>query len=249
MQLDNKTAIVTGASRGIGKAIAIELARAGAKVAVAARTVQPGQSRLPGTIYETVREIEELDGSAIAVKCDVTQEKDVVALVQQVNGQYGAIDILVNNAGITTTESFLDMPAKKWNLVMSVNLGGTVGCTRAVLPQMVAQKSGHIINLSSILAQEIQFSIPYGVSKAAIERFTLGLAREVRKHNVAVNALCPSWTVTEAVTTLSSGTDTSGWQLPEMWGKYTVLIASKDAQSLTGRILDEPALKELFGAV
>lgn len=192
MQLTDKTAIVTGASRGIGKAIAIELARAGAKVVVAARTVEQGQSRLPGTIYETVREIEELGGRAIAIKCDVTQENDVAELVKQVNRQYGAIDILVNNAGITTTESFLDMPARKWNLIMSVNLGGTVGCTKAVLPQMVVRKSGHIINLSSVLAQEIQFSIPYGVSKAAIERFTVGLAREVRKYNVAVNALRPS---------------------------------------------------------
>ena len=160
-----------------------------------------------------------------------------------------AVFVVGSTAGITTTESFLDMPARKWNLVMSVNLGGTICCTRAVLPQMVEQKSGHIINLSSGLAQEIQFSIPYGVSKAAIERFTLGLAREVSKHNVAVNALCPSWTVTEAVRAYVSANDTSGWQLPEMWGKYTVLIAGKDAQSLTGRILDELALKELFGTV
>jgi len=249
MQLSGKVAIVTGASRGIGKAIAIELARAGAAVTIAARTVKPGQSPSPGTIYATVDEIQKLGGKAIAVKCDVTQETDIEEMVKQANQQLGPIDILVNNAGITTTESFLKLPIEKWDLVIGVNLRGTFLCTKAVLPQMVSRKSGHIINMSSILAHRIQYSIPYGVTKAAIERFTLGLAKEMRKFNVAVNALRPDFTVTEAVTTYMPDIDTSGWQRPEMWGKYTILIATNDAQSLTGRILDEAALKEIFGAV
>ena len=89
----------------------------------------------------------------------------------------------------------------------------------------------------------------YGTSKAAIERFTLGLAREMTKHNIAVNALCPDFTVTEAVTTLLPNMDRDGWQQPEMWGKYAALVAGQDAQSLTGRILDDVALREIFGPV
>ena len=247
MKLEGRAAIVTGASRGLGKAMAIELAREGASVAVAARTVEADKGPLPGTIHETVAEIEKLGGKAIAVRCDVSQEKDVVLMVDKVGREYGTVDILVNNAGVTTPESFLKLPTKKWDLVMNVNLRGTFLCTKAVLPQMVEAKSGSIINLSSILAKKIKFSIPYGATKAAIERFTLGLAKEMKKHNIAVNALCPDFTVTEAVETFLKDVDTSDWQQPEMWGRYAAHVASRDAESLTGRILDVEALRELFG--
>jgi citronellol/citronellal dehydrogenase len=249
MRLAGKVAIVTGASRGLGKAMALELARAGASVAVAARTVDPGQSSLPGTIHETVDEIERSGGRAIPVQCDVTREEGVADLIELVNRQFGQIDILINNAGITTPESFLKLPNKKWDLVMAVNLKGTFLCCKAVLPQMVERESGNIINLSSVLATRVEYSIVYGTSKAAIERFTLGLAKEVKKYNIAVNALCPDFTVTEAVTRLFSNVNTTGWQRPEMWGKYAALVASRDAQSLTGKILDETALREIFGVV
>jgi citronellol/citronellal dehydrogenase len=249
MTLEGKVTVVTGASRGLGKAMAIELARAGASVAVAARTVSPGKASLPGTIHETVDEIRRLGGRSIAVQCDVTREEDIARLVEQVNGQLGPIDILINNAGINTPESFLKIPRKKWDLVMAVNLESVFLCCKAVLPEMVERKTGNIINVSSVLASKIQYSIAYGTTKAAIERFTLGLAKEMKKYGVSVNALCPDFTVTEAVTLFLSGVDTTTWQRPEMWGKYAALVADMDAQSLTGRILDEAALRELFGAV
>lgn len=249
MGLEGKVAIITGASRGLGKSMALELARAGASVAVAARTVEVGGSRLPGTIHETVAEIEDMGGKAIAVRCDVTRETDVADLVERVNRQFGHIDILINNAGINTPESFLKISSKKWDLVMAVNLRGTFLFSKAVLPQMVERRKGNIINLSSVLATRVQFSIAYGSSKAAIERFTLGLAKEMKKYTIAVNALCPDFTVTEAVTTFLTNVDTTDWQRPEMWGKYAVLVASQDGQSLTGRILDVAALREIFGTV
>lgn len=249
MKLMNKVAIVTGASRGLGKAMAIELAREGAFLAVAARTVEAGKGPLPGTIHETLDEIEKIGGKAIAVRCDVAEEKDVGLMVEQVVKAYGTVDIMVNNAGITTPESFLKLTTKKWDLVMNVNLRGTFFCTKAVLPQMVEKRSGAIINLSSILATTVKFSIPYGATKAAIERFTLGLAKEMKKFNIAVNALRPDFTVTEAVETFLPEVDTSEWQRPEMWGRYTALVAAQDAESLTGRILDVEALEEIFGPV
>jgi NAD(P)-dependent dehydrogenase (short-subunit alcohol dehydrogenase family) len=250
IRLAGKVAIVTGSSRGIGKAIAIELARAGAKVAVTARTEVEREGQLPGTIYKTVEEIKGFGGEAMAIRSDVTCEEDVTNLVAAVNKQYGTVDILVNNAGITTPESFVDLAVKRWDLIMAVNLRGLFLCTKAVLPKMIEQKSGSIINISSVAGNVIiKGSIPYGVSKAALERFTLGLAREMRKYNITVNALRPDLTVTEGVKFFLPKADTSSWQSPQMWGKYSVLVAAQNTENLTGRILDEAALREIFGPV
>lgn len=250
MELAKKVAIVTGSSRGIGKAIAIEMARAGARVVVVARTEVEQKGGLPGTIWKTVEEIQALGGETIAIRADITQEEDVDALVAAVIGRWGTVDILVNNAGITTPERFVDLTVKRWDLVMGVNLRGTFLCTKAVLPKMIEQRSGNIINISSVTGNVvIKGSIPYGVTKAAIERFTFGLAKEMRKYNIAVNALRPNLTVTEAVRHFLPETDTSTWQSPQMWGKYAVLVASQSAESLTGRLLDETTLKEIFGPV
>lgn len=249
MRLSGKIAVVTGASRGLGKAMALQLAREGASVAVAARTIEPAQSRLPGTIRETVKEIVQFGGRAIAVRCDVSREEEVNALIEQVDKQFGRVDIMINNAGIGMPKSFLKLTIKHWDLLMNVNLRGTFLCTKAVLPQMTERKCGNIINLTSVLATRIKYSIPYGASKAAIERLTLGLAKEMKKYNVAVNALKPDFTVTEAVKAELPDVDTSDWQRPEMWGKYAALLAAQDAESLTGMILDEKALKEIFGPI
>ena len=249
MKLSGKIAVVTGASRGLGKAMALQLAREGASVAVAARTIEPAQSRLPGTIHETVKEIVQFGGRAIAVRCDVSRVEEVDALIDQVDKQFGRVDIMINNAGIGMPKSFLKLTIKHWDLLMNVNLRGTFLCTKAVLPQMTERKCGNIINLTSVLATRIKYSIPYGASKAAIERLTLGLAKEMKKYNVAVNALKPDFTVTEAVKVELPDVDTSDWQRPEMWGKYAALLAAQDAESLTGMILDEKALKEIFGPI
>ena len=129
--LTDKIAIITGASRGLGKAMAVELAKEGASVAVVARTVKAGQGPLPGTIHETVETIKKRGGEARAVQCDVTDENDVAAMVGQVIKHYGRIDILINNAGITTPEPFLKLTPKKWDLVIAVNLKGTFLCSQA----------------------------------------------------------------------------------------------------------------------
>ena len=155
----------------------------------------------------------------------------------------------MNNAGITTPESFMDLTVKKWDLLMAVNLRGAFLCTKAVLPGMIEHKSGSIINISSAAGNVlIKGSIAYGITKAGLERLTLGLAREMRKHNIAVNALRLDLTVTEAVRSFLPDVDTSSWQTTEMWGRYAVLLAAHDL-SLTGRILDERDCREIFGAV
>ena len=245
MRLKDKVAIVTGASRGIGKAIAFALAAEGARIVVAARTEQEG-GPLPGTIYKTADAIHALGGKALAIRTDVTREDDVMRMAESTLKEFGAIDILVNNAGIDSPGTVLDVPVKRWDLIMAVNLRGTLLCTKAVLPTMVKRRSGNIINLSSVAGTRlIALDVAYGVSKAAIERFTYGLALEVKEYNIAVNALCPSATYTEGIALWMPSEDKSGWQKPEMWGRYAVFLATQDARSLTGRVLSAEELAEL----
>ncbi len=245
MRLKDKVAIVTGASRGIGKSIAIAMAAEGARVVVAARTEQEG-GRLPGTIHSTVDAIHALGGKALAIRTDVTREEDVMRMAETILNEFGAIDILVNNAGIDSPGTVLDMPVKRWDLIMAVNLRGTFLCTKVVLPTMMKRRSGGIINLSSVAGTRvILLDVAYGASKAAIERFTYGLAQEVKEYNIAVNALCPSVTDTEGVALWMPSKDKSDWQKPEMWGRYAVFLATKDARSLTGRVLTAEELAEL----
>jgi citronellol/citronellal dehydrogenase len=245
MRLKDKVAIVTGASRGIGKAIAIALAAEGARVVVAARTEQEG-GRLPGTIYSTVDNIQARGGKALAIRTDIPREDDVMRMAETTLREFGVIDILVNNAGIDSPSKVIDMPVKRWDLIMAVNLRGTFLCTRAVLPTMVQRRSGNIINLSSVAGTRlIALDVAYGTSKAAAERFTYGLAQEVKEYNIAVNALCPSVTDTEGVALWMPSKDKSGWQRPEMWGRYAVFLATQDAKSLTGRVLSAEEFAEL----
>lgn len=250
MKLKDKVAIVTGSSRGIGKAIAIEMAKEGARVVVAARTESEQQGKLPGSIFKTVEEIHSFGGEAVAIRTDLSHDEDVSHLISAANEHYGDVDILVNNAGITSAESFVELTVKRWDLLMAVNLRGAFLCTKAVIPKMIEKHAGNIINISSMAGNVvIKASIPYGVSKAALERFTLGLAREMRKHNIAVNALRPYLTLTEGVEFFLPDMDKSTWQSTQMWGKYAVLVASQDANNLTGQILDEPLLNKIFGPV
>ncbi|MFC1916716.1 SDR family NAD(P)-dependent oxidoreductase [Chloroflexota bacterium] len=244
MRLKDKTAIITGASRGIGKAIALALAKEGASVVIAARSETEG--RLSGTIYQTVEEIRALGGNALAIRTDVTSEENINDTVQRTLEHYQHIDILVNNAGIGVPGNIVEVSAKRWDLIMGVNLKGTFLCTKAVLPYMMKQGSGSIINLSSILGTRVISSgVPYGVTKAAIERFTKGVAREVSEYNIAVNALCPAYTDTEGLRIANPDKARASLQKVEMWGSYALFLACQDASSLTGKCLTARELEKL----
>lgn len=239
-------AIVTGASRGIGKAIAKALAREGASVVIAARTESVG-GRMPGTIYETVQQIEAAGGKALAVKTDISKEEDVAEMVRRTLQEFGRIDILMNNAGINKPALILDMPIKDWDLIMRVNLRGCYLCTRAVLPTMIKQASGCIVNTSSFVARKIPdilTGLAYDASKAAIERFTWGLANEVKGHGIWVNAIEPGYVETEGSHVLSPDEDKTGWQKPEMWGEYIVFLATRPPDVYNGRIFLAEDLKK-----
>lgn len=239
MRLSNKVAIVTGASRGIGKAIALKLAEEGATVVVAARTEAAG-GPLAGTIHQTAEEITKLGGKALPLKVDITKEDDIAQMVRQALEKLGRIDILVNNAGAGRPATLLEMQVRHWDMVINTNLRGPFLCTKAVLPTMAAQKSGSIINVSSLAAQVDNVpktGLAYDVSKAGMNRFTWGLAEEVRQYSIAVNAMMPANTETEGWSFLNPKFDHSVWQRPQLWGAFAAFLASRDASTLTGRCL------------
>jgi citronellol/citronellal dehydrogenase len=237
MNLNKKVAIVTGASRGLGKTIAIGLAKAGARVVVAART-EIETPKLSGTIHETVLEIRMAGGEAEAVKCDVTNEDQVAEMVTGVIDHFGPVHILVNNAGIAYPAAIWELPLKRWELALKVNLTGAFLCAKAVLPGMMSMRTGSIINISSIQAQQkgsVKSGTVYGVSKAALERLTHGMAAELRSYNIAVNCLKPRGAVrTEGMNYLYPDVDQSGWDSPDMMVKAAVFLAAQDGTGMTG---------------
>jgi citronellol/citronellal dehydrogenase len=250
MKLKNKVAIITGASRGIGKAIALSFAREGASVTIAARTTTESKL-ITGTIHKTADEIRALGGKALPIKTDITSQEDVEAMVQKTMEEFKRIDILVNNAAANRPVLFKDMPLKFWDMILEVNLRGAVLCTKAVLPIMMDQKEGHIINISSIVTRNIHHKpmtgLAYDVSKTAINRFTTGLAVELKEYHIAVNALMPDNTETEGWSYLNPTEDRSGWQKPEMWGGYSVFVVTQDPTAFTGKILPLEELKKEEG--
>jgi len=251
--LEGKVAVVTGSSRGIGKAIALGLARSGCRVVVTARTTEPG--KFPGTIYETAEEIRALGGEALPLRCNVADEADVQGMVEAVLKEWGRIDILINNAGVGSYLPFLETSVKLWDLIMAVNLRGTFLCTRAVLPHMIERRRGSIVNISSTAADTI-FSrtrpreggltlvgIAYAVSKAGIERMTVGLAAEVGRYNIAVNALKPARPVlTEALKMHLPRSDWDQWVSPDNMVKAALFLAAQDASGVTGVVAADEEL-------
>ncbi len=238
MKLRDKVAIVTGSSRGIGKAIAIGYAREGAKVVVMARTEEPGQSRLPGTIHQTAEEIRALGGECLPIRCDLTKDEEIEAMVNTVVERYGRIDVLVNNAAIILHSSVADTSFKLWDLLIKINVRAPVNLCKLAMPHMMKQGSGSIINITSEAARDPAGLTLYGAGDAALERFTQGLALELKEHNISVNALDPGRVKTEgALYTYPSDTDWTGWKEPSEVAPAAVFLASLVDTNFTGRII------------
>lgn len=261
MTLSGKVAIVTGSSRGIGKAAALGLAGKGAKVVVAARS-ETERADQPGTIHATVAEIERLGGTALAVRCNLREEEDIFALVQRTVEVFGRVDVLVNNAGVGSYRPFLDTTVKQWDLVMDIDLRAPFICCKAVGPVIVQQGSGSIINVSSHAATNIFSSTlgadpqdevvmagqAYGAAKAGLERFSWGLAAELGKHNIAVNVLKPLRpVVTEGFQAQRPDADFSTWATPEAMVKAIIFLAQQDAHGLTGAVVTAEELVTRLG--
>jgi len=223
MKLKDKVALITGGARGIGKAVALAYAREGAKLAICART--------DSEIDATVREIQGLKGECRGWVCDVSLEESVKNLGQEIQKAYGRIDILVNNAGVMTRPAPLtELEVKKWDYTIAVNLRGPFLVTKEVLPLMVRQNSGSIINVSSGLGRSGYANFgAYSVSKWGVEGFTQTLAAEVRSYNIRVNSVDPGYVATKM--TRYQGKE------PESVPEVFVFLASDESRGITGRML------------
>ena len=246
--LDGRVAFVTGASRGIGRNIAVALADAGAAVAVAARSEVEG--KLPGTIHSVAALIAGRGGTAAPVVCDVTSEESVEAAVAATVHRLGGIDVLVANAGVMWLPPTLDTPLKRWELCLRVNLTGVFLTTKAVLPHVMTRAAGSLIAITtSGVAMTDLGSNAYWVSKAGVERYYAGLATELKGHNIAVNCLAPSKVVlTEGWASAGAGKGAAMEvppdmvEAPEAMGHAAVHLAAQDASGITGTVQSSLAL-------
>ncbi len=242
--LKGKVAVITGASRGIGEAIALRYAMEGAKVVVSARSVEDSDHFLPGTITRTVDRIKAAGGEALAVKTDLSRREDRHDLIRQAREAFGTVDILVNNAAITYFIPVAEFPEKRFRLMMDVQVWAPFELAQLVLPDMQERGSGWILNVSSHAALHPQKDAGgrggtvYGMCKAALERFTTGLASEVYEDNIGVNVISPGLVATPgAVHHKLINEQTKDRETPvEHMAEACLRLVHGDPKQITGRI-------------
>jgi citronellol/citronellal dehydrogenase len=269
-RLAGKVAVVTGASRGLGQYCAVGYAREGAKVVAAARTEVETDPRLPGTIHDTVRMVEAAGGEGLAAVCNVGDMESVEAMVAKALERFGRIDILMTNAAVQPAGFISTIRPKSWELEFNINVHGPFRCIRAVLPAMQAQKSGNIINISSIGARG---GSHYGATKRAVEAMTIGLSRELKDQGIAVNALKPVGGIETpgllfgrpqgaGASAPAPGQDPMarpapqayqpgsrpGLPKPDSYVEAAVLLAMQTPETFTGEVLDDAQVIERLGS-
>ena len=247
--LSEKTLFITGASRGIGKAIALRAARDGANIAGVAKTDQPHPT-LPGTVHSAVEEIEAAGGSGLACITDIRFEDQVQAAVDATVETFGGIDILVNNARAIQLTGTLETPIKRFDLMYSVNVRGTFVCSQACLPHLARAPNPHILNLAPapVMRPEwFEHHLAYTMSKYGMSMCVLGMAEEFREQGIAANALWPKTTIaTAAIRNLLGGDDAiRRCRTPDIVADAAYCILTGDSRTRTGQFLvDEDVLRE-----
>lgn len=245
--LAGKTLFITGASRGIGLAIALRAARDGANIAIAAKSHVPNP-KLPGTIHSAAAQVEAAGGRALAVRCDVRDESEVRAAVDAAVERFGGIDILVNNASAISLSGTLHTPMKRFDLMFGVNVRGTFLCSQACLPHLLRADNPHILVLSPPLNMDPGWFAPhlaYTMAKYGMSQCVLGMAEEFRGHGVAVNALWPRTVIRTAALAMIPGVDPARCRTPEIMADAAHAVLGAPARSRSGRFLiDEDVLRE-----
>jgi len=253
MNLKGKTLFITGASRGIGLAIAKRAAADGANIVIVAKTAEENP-KLPGTIHSAAREIEAAGGKALAVQTDIREEASVLAAIEQAVARFGGIDILVNNAsaiGLTPTPA---TPMKRFDLMFGVNVRGTYLCTQACLPHLVkaaqAGRNPHVLNMSPPLSMKEHWfknHTAYTMAKYGMSECTLGHAGEFRPYGIGVNSLWPRTAIATAALQMIPGVDVNRCRTPQILSDAAYFILTSDAKTTSGNFFIDDLLLAQHG--
>ena len=245
--LQGKTLFITGASRGIGKAIGIRAARDGANVVIAAKSKVPNP-KLPGTIGSAAEEMEQAGGKALAIQCDIRNEEEVQRAVAQAIERFGGIDILVNNASAIHLADTSNTPMKRFDLMNGVNARGTFLCTQTCLPQLAKAQNPHVLMLSPPLSMRARWFAPhvaYTMAKYGMSMCVLGMAEELKDRGIAVNALWPRTVIATSALNLLGGEDTAKHgRTVDIVADAAHAILTRSARTCTGNFfIDEDVLR------
>jgi len=253
MNLQGKTLFITGASRGIGLAIAKRAAADGANIVIAAKTTETNP-KLPGTIYSAAAEIEAAGGKALAVQTDIREEASVLAAVELAVQAFGGIDILVNNASAISLTPTPATPMKRFDLMFGVNVRGTYLCTQSCLPQLIksaqAGRNPHVLNMSPPLSMKEHWfknHVAYTMAKYGMSECTLGHAGEFKPLGIAVNSLWPRTAIATAALQMIPGVDIKKCRTPEILADAAYLILTSDARKTTGNFFIDDVLLAQHG--
>jgi citronellol/citronellal dehydrogenase len=243
--LDGRVALVTGSSRGIGRAFALRLGREGAAVVVTGKS-EESTEKLPGSIHTVAKEIEDAGGSALAVRVDVRHEDEVAAMVDATIERFDRLDILINNAGALWWQPVIQTPPKRYDLMWEINVRAAYLCSYYALPHMIKNRWGHVINCSPPISVDANpGAVCYMTTKMGMTRVAIGIAAEHESDGIAANALWPV-TMIESLATINWNLgDRSQWRSPEILCDAMMEILRTEPPSLTGQqVLDEPFLRE-----
>ncbi|MDH0098653.1 NAD(P)-dependent oxidoreductase [Pseudomonas sp. GD04158] len=249
MSLSGKTLFITGASRGIGREIALKAAADGANIVIAAKSAEP-HPKLAGTIHSVAAEVEAAGGKALALQLDVRDEQAVAAAMAQAAEHFGGIDALVNNAGAIKLVGVEKLEAKRFDLMYQINTRAVMVCSQAALPYLKQSASGHILNLSPPLNLDAKWFAqhgPYTVTKYGMSMLTLGMSEEFKKYGMSVNSLWPKTMIATAAIEFELGSRDAfkRARTPAIMADAAHAILSSEGRSLTGRLLiDEDILRE-----
>lgn len=244
--LKDKVILITGASRGIGREIALRCARDGAKIAIAAKTAEP-HPKLEGTIYTVADEIEKAGGKALPLMVDVRDEAMVADAVTKTVATFGGIDILVNNASAINLSNSLEIPMKRFDLIFSVNVRATFMCSRYCVPHLKKSANPHILNLAPPLSMKPKWfekHLAYTMSKYGMSMCTLGMAEEFRKDGIGVNSLWPKTIIATAAITAMSRLLYHASRKPSIMSDAAYEVLTSNSREVTGNFfIDEELLR------
>jgi len=246
--LKGKTLFITGASRGIGKAIALRAAADGANIAIAAKTTE-AHPKLPGTIYSAAEEVEKAGGKALPLQVDIRDEEQVYGAVAKTVETFGGIDILINNASAINLTGTLETPMKRFDLMWGVNARGTFLCSQACIPHLKKSPNPHIVTLSPPLNLDprwFKLHTAYTMSKYGMSLCVLGMAEEFKDDGIAVNALWPQTVIATAALAMLGGlTPPERCRKPEIMADAAYALLTRDSRCCTGNFyIDEDVLRE-----